>query len=185
MKINSRSLLLVASLPFLLSSPPDAPAQGVMHATGEGAVGLVAAVRDAARRYKSTDAAMDDGYAPILGCVSAPEEGAMGLHFANEALVADGVLDASQPELLVYEPRRSGSLRLVAVEFIVIAEAWNAANEAPPVLDGQLFNFIDAPNRYGLPPFYELHVWAFRENPHGMFVDWNPQVTCENFAPME
>ncbi|HEX7060720.1 MAG TPA: hypothetical protein VF200_02060 [Woeseiaceae bacterium] len=178
MKIDARSLLLAVSLPVLLSSPPEAPAQ-------DGAVGLVAAVRDAASRYKTPAAARDAGYEPILGCVSAPEEGAMGLHFANGALVADGVLDASQPELLVYEPKQSGGLRLVAVEFVVIAEAWDAANEAPPVLDGQLFNFVGAPNRYGLPPFYELHVWAFRENPHGMFVDWNPQVTCEHFAPVQ
>jgi hypothetical protein len=31
---------------------------------------------------------------------------------------------------------------------------------AAPVLEGQVLQFIDSPNRYGLPPFYELHVWA-------------------------
>jgi hypothetical protein len=29
------------------------------------------------------------------------------------------------------------------------------------------------------PAFYELHVWAWRDNPHGAFVDWNPAVSCE------
>jgi hypothetical protein len=40
---------------------------------------------------------------------------------------------------------------------------------------------LEAPNRYGLPPFYELHVWARRNNLHGMFVDWNPAVSCEEY----
>jgi len=26
---------------------------------------------------------------------------------------------------------------------------------------------------------FELHVWAWRENPNGAFVDWNNRVTCE------
>lgn len=38
---------------------------------------------------------------------------------------------------------------------------------------------IDSPNRYGLPAHYELHVWAWRDNPNGAFVDWNNRVTCE------
>ena len=43
---------------------------------------------------------------------------------------------------------------------------------------GQHFHYVGSPNRYGLPPFYELHVWAWRENVNGMFVDWNPGVSC-------
>lgn len=30
--------------------------------------------------------------------------------------------------------------------------------------------------------FYALHVWAWKHNPHGMFVDWNPKVSCEGFT---
>ena len=26
---------------------------------------------------------------------------------------------------------------------------------------------------------YELHVWAWRDNPNGTYVDWNPKVSCE------
>jgi hypothetical protein len=43
---------------------------------------------------------------------------------------------------------------------------------------GQVFNYVGAPNRYRLPAFYELHVWAWRHNPAGMFADWNPNVAC-------
>src|SRR3546814_11212303 len=65
----------------------------------------------------------------------------MGLHYANGILVADGTLDANRPEVLVYEPRRGGRMQLVAVEYLVIAEAWDANNAAPPVLQGQLFHY--------------------------------------------
>ena len=34
------------------------------------------------------------------------------------------------------------------------------------------------PNRFGLPPFYSLHVWAFKHNPAGMFEMFNPNVHC-------
>ena len=48
---------------------------------------------------------------------------------------------------------------------------------------GQHFQYVSTPNRHLLPAFYELHVWAWRDNPHGMFVDWNPTVSCEEFDP--
>ena len=42
-------------------------------------------------------------------------------------------------------------------------------------------NYIDYPNRYGLPgPFFELHVWAWRNSPLGPFVDWNDHVSCSH-----
>ena len=49
----------------------------------------------------------------------------------------------------------------------------------PPVLEGQTFQLVTSPNRYGLPAFFELHVWAWRDNPNGAFVDWNNKVSCE------
>jgi hypothetical protein len=49
----------------------------------------------------------------------------------------------------------------------------------PPTLDGQLLHFNESPNRFGLPAFYELHVWAWRDNPLGTFADWNARVSCD------
>jgi hypothetical protein len=46
-------------------------------------------------------------------------------------------------------------------------------------LDGNLMNLVGFPNRFGLPAFYELHVWAWEDNPKGNFSDWNTHVTCE------
>ena len=73
----------------------------------------------------------------------------------------------------------NGETKLVGVEFIVDSATWLANhNNVPPVLEGQVFNLVGGPNRYNLPPFFELHVWAWRHNPNGAFVDWNDHVTC-------
>jgi hypothetical protein len=140
---------------------------------------LVQAVRDATRQFINVNGAMAAGYQPAFGCVSGPDHGAMGQHYVNNALVADGKIDAAHPEALIYEPSEGG-LRLVGVEFIVDAATWLSLHDNnPPVLDGQSFQFVGFPNRYGAPSFFELHVWAWRDNPNGAFVDWNNNVTCE------
>ena len=147
-------------------------------------IGLIKAVRDATQDFRDVRVAIAAGYASLGSCVTGPERGAMGVHFGKTELIGDGLLDASTPELLVYEPR-DGRMRLVAVEFIVLADQWDAAHPdgTPPVLMGQHFQFVGAPNRYRLPAFYELHVWAWRDNPFGAFVDWNPDVSCSAFNP--
>ena len=53
---------------------------------------LVQAVRAATERFKDAEAAQAAGYGLFMGCVSGPQEGAMGLHFANGNLVGDGAL---------------------------------------------------------------------------------------------
>lgn len=138
-------------------------------------------VRQATAEFTDVQKAEAAGYALLHGCVSGPQSGAMGIHFANGGLVGDGELDALHPEALLYEPK-AGKLQLVGVEYIVIADAWNAKHQAPPVLMGQLFNYSSAPNRFGIPAFYELHVWAGKSNPDGMFADWNRRVSCEEFV---
>jgi hypothetical protein len=142
---------------------------------------LVEAVRQATEPFKNVEAAEAAGYGLFHGCVSGPQEGAMGVHLVNGDLVGDGELDPASPEALIYEAR-NGQLRLVGVEYVVIAEAWDAQHDTPPVLMGQLFQFVGGPNRYRIPAFYELHVWAWKQNPNGMFVDWNPKVSCEDYT---
>ena len=139
---------------------------------------LVQIVRDSTRQFVNVNAATAAGYQPFLGCVSGPDHGAMGQHYVNGALVGDGELDASRPEVLIYEASQGG-LQLVGVEFVVIADTWLAHHDSPPVLEGQSFQFVASPNRYGLPAHFELHVWAWRDNPNGAFVDWNNKVSCE------
>jgi hypothetical protein len=142
----------------------------------------VETVRQATAQFKNVQAAKAAGYGLFHGCTSGPQEGAMGIHFVNGGLVGDGKLEASQPEALLYEPK-DGKLQLLGVEYIVDAEAWNAGHDGkPPVLMGQMFNYVGAPNRYGIPAFYELHVWAWERNPNGTFADWNPRVSCEDYV---
>ncbi len=149
------------------------------------AVGLVRVVRDATGRYRSLSAAMEDGYVKATECVSGPSGGAMGVHYARFDLFGDGVSDPMHPEVLVYEPTRHGSMQLVAVEYNIFAGIWDAANPGvAPDWMGQSANYIGFPNRFALPDaIYELHVWAWKHNPAGMFANFNPQVTCEYYDP--
>jgi hypothetical protein len=139
---------------------------------------LVQMVRDATLAFVDVNAATAANYQPFLGCVTGPDHGAMGVHYVNGDLVGDGEIDASHPEALIYEPS-GGAMRLVGVEFIVDAATWMAHHDSPPVLEGQVFQFVGSPNRFGLAAFFELHVWAWRDNPNGAFVDWNNRVSCE------
>jgi hypothetical protein len=165
-------------------------AAGPLLAAGTGAGGseqqqtasstLVQTVREATQRFIDVNAATAAGYSPAFGCVTGPDMGAMGVHYINNALVSGGELNANEPQALIYEPVGK-AMKLVGVEFIAIADPWLTAHQqAPPVLDGQLLQYIGTPNRYGLPGLFELHVWAWRDNPHGAFVDWNTHVSCEN-----
>jgi len=140
---------------------------------------LVEDVRDATRQFLDVNAAGPAGYEPVFGCVSGPDHGAMAIHYVNGALVGDGEIEVRSPEALIYEPV-GNKRRLVGVEYIVDAATWlKNHNNTPPVLDDEDFQFVDAPNRFNLPPFFELHVWAWRDNPQGAFVDWNNRVSCE------
>jgi hypothetical protein len=119
------------------------------------------------------------GYGAFLGCVSGPQEGAMGQHWVNGAFVNDdGKLDPNEPEALLFEIS-NGRMHLLGVEYIVDAKAWFKYHKDPPVMEGQTFQYVGSPNRFNLDPFFELHVWAWRDNPHGAFVDWNTDVSCE------
>jgi hypothetical protein len=139
---------------------------------------LVEVVRNATRQFVDVNTAVRAGYTPLFGCVSGPDHGAMGVHYINTTLVGDGEIDGQRPEAIIYEPAKNG-MRLVGVEYIVDAATWLAHHPAPPMLEGQAFQLVGSPNRYGLPPFFELHVWAWRQNPNGAFVDWNNRVSCE------
>jgi hypothetical protein len=164
---------LVAALPLLAAGQAAhdhaAPAK------------LVQIVRDATQQFIDVNNTGSAGYGPAFGCVSGPDHGAMGIHYINGTLVGDGEIDAQHPEALIYEPV-GNRRRLVGVEYIVIASTWLADQShqgLPPQLEGQAFQFVNSPNRYGIPAFFELHVWAWRDNPNGAFVDWNNKVSCE------
>jgi hypothetical protein len=148
---------------------------------------LLKLVRDATARFKDVSEAERAHYALLFGCVSGPDEGAMGLHFVNMDLLDEvnktGVLDPTRPQIVLYEAQPNGALKLTGADFLVFAEAWDAKHPGvTPQLMGQIFHYFEAPNRFGLPAFYTLHVWAWKDNPKGAFVNWHPNVSCQSFV---
>ena len=143
---------------------------------------LLKIVRDATERFKNVLVAEAEGYALQFGCVSGSDSGAMGLHYVNGKIVETGELDPARPQIVIYEPTANGGLRLIGADYLLFADAWHAKHSAPPQLMGQLFHLFESPNRFGLPAFYTLHVWAWKDNPNGAFVNWHPAVSCESFS---
>jgi hypothetical protein len=174
---STTNILRLALLSSLVWAPLFAVGQtGHEH---ESPARLVHLVRQYTRQFIDVNNAGPAGYGPAFGCVSGPDHGAMGIHYVNGALVGDGEIDVSHPEALIYEPV-GNARRLVGVEYIVDAATWLAAHDnTPPQLEGQDFQFVASPNRFNLDSFFELHVWAWRDNPNGAFVDWNNHVSCE------
>ncbi|RUT83218.1 hypothetical protein EOD23_38100, partial [Mesorhizobium sp. USDA-HM6] len=127
-------------------------------AQAENANPLADKVRAGDSRFEDVAVAKAEGYAPIP-CASGITGGAMGIHYVNAAYLKDDAVALARPEAVMYEPVADGTLKLIAVEYITA--------KGPASLEGQLFNFNSAPNRYGLGAFYELHVWAWKQNPTG------------------
>src|SRR3984957_6575992 len=115
---------------------------------------LIEKVRAATERYRELSVALAEGFVQGTPCVSGPDTGAMGVHFVLPARINNFVLQANQPQALIYEPLPGGEFRLVGVEFIVLAANWQNQPDgttSTPALEGDLMNYESAPNRYGLP----------------------------------
>jgi hypothetical protein len=140
-------------------------------------------LRDATARYASLSVAEDEGFGVVtdtsgISCIQDAEKGGMGTHYALGSRIGDGEITMLEPEILLYD-KTSTPPRFLGVEYVVFAADWHATHgKQPPKLFGKKFTFVAAGNRYGLPDFYELHVWLWRPNPSGIFSDWNPKVTC-------
>lgn len=139
----------------------------------------LSAVREATAAYHDIAVAEADGYVPFYICTDEEGVGAMGQHYANLELVGDPAIDPLRPEVLVYEPRIGGGYKLVAIEYVTFQADWHAAfgEDGPSVLGIDL-KPVAAGNRYGLPDFYQRHVWLWKPNPLGLYNDWNSRVSC-------
>jgi hypothetical protein len=136
-------------------------------------------VRRATRDFRSVRAARAAGYEAASPCESDPKYGAMGIHYANPELVADGKLDITKPEILVYQPTPGGKLRLGAVEYFQVdADQDLATDDDRPFLFDLPFDGPMLGHNPEMPVHYDLHVWLYRHNPAGMFAMWNPKVHC-------
>lgn len=171
-----------------------------------GQIELLAAVRAATDRFQDVNVALAEGYIadPTGHCVTAADLGApaewgsMGIHYFDpermkldmpapgQRVVGHATsYDPLRPEIMVYEPQEDGSMRLVAVEYLVFKKSWSEAGHSDrPDFAGYPFETMEddpatqADEAHGFEPHYELHVWLYRDNPMGLFAEFNPAVTC-------
>ncbi len=133
----------------------------------------LAALRRATARFHDIQAAKNAGWnVEVTNCMDSLPAGAMGYHYGNPGYINDPVPHVRKPELLIYEPQRNGRKRLVAVEYIIPYTLVPADTKPAPSLFGLPFHHNDG---FGI---WALHAWVWKENPDGMFADWNPRVTC-------
>ncbi|MCA1622781.1 MAG: hypothetical protein LC778_03110 [Acidobacteria bacterium] len=133
----------------------------------------MATARAATAKYHDVNEALADGFVPASPCVQIPNVGAMGIHYVNFSRM-DLNLDVSEPEILLYMPDETDELRLVAIEYWIPFVASNPT----PSLFGRSFNGPMPGHGPGEPVHYDLHVWAWRNNPNGMFAQFNPKLSC-------
>jgi len=180
----------------LLFSHPSEPAS---------AEADLASVRAATARFQDVRQAIAEGYVrdPMDMCDTAEMMGrpaalgAMGIHYfrpdllgikgpPNPRVNGNGThTDFLRPSILIYEPQKDGSLQLVAVENLVFRLAWHdAGNAEPPSFHGVPYDLMQDDPRtkvdeaHMFEPHYDRHVWIFRDNPNGVFAQFNPKVSC-------
>ena len=167
MRHATRALAAGVALSLMVVVPVAAAPGGV---TSAAALQDLAAVRQATARYHDVDLAVADGYVAMSPCVAEPGLGTMGIHFVNLGLASDLVVQAAEPEVLLYLPSPTG-FRLVGVEYFVVA-----AGQPTPELFGRA---LDGPMVHeGLPPHFELHAWVWHGNEAGMFAEFDPALSC-------
>ncbi len=202
MVIGAAVLAAVVAMGLRKEGPASEAVQGPAAA---GAEPSLDAVRAATDRFKDVSVALAEGYIrdPTNTCETADmvgrsaDLGAMGIHYfrpdllgitgpPNPRVSGTGIhLDFLKPAILLYEPQADGTLQLVAVENLAFEESWKAAgNTAPPSFQGVPFDhMVDDPattadEAHHFADHYDRHVWIYRENPNGVFAQFNPAVTC-------
>lgn len=140
---------------------------------------LLREVRKATKVYRDVDAARAAGYKAAPDCAEDPKYGGMGIHYANQKLIADGRLDPLRPEILVYQPHPGGKPTLGAVEYFQPDGDQDLdTDDDKPSLFGMPFDGPMKGHEPGMPKHYDLHVWLYEHNPAGLFAAWNPRVHC-------
>lgn len=160
----------------------------------------LASVRSATAKYHDLNNALEDGYALLAPgtCVEGPD-GAAGIHYSKASRFVSPVRLPEEPDLLVYIPTGDGNLRLVGVEYATRALYRDTRPPDTPGYRSGVFpwqQFVIPPHLEEVSgPFtlfgqqshgpifsgrwlYYLHVWLWAPNPHGVFADRNPRLSC-------
>ena len=141
-------------------------------------------VKAATEKYKDYNVALADGFENTHEFAFDPELGGMGIHFINPDRMDDNELNITEPEVLLYQPTKDGDYKLIGVEYYVPA----ALIDLTPVLyehefDGPMLNHELDPTKLSEVQkndrnnqHYDLHVWVWKNNPNGLFTQFNPNV---------
>lgn len=176
--MRRKTLAIAAAIAMAMAALPASAGNG-----GDD----LAEVRRATARFHRVEAALEAGYELgwvngsgdriITGCIAHPTAGAMGYHYFHPDLMADHEVNPQEPEALVYAPGPNGQLQLAAVEWVALGPDSNppGVEEPPSVLGMEMHILVPPPG----PAFYLLHAWVWKNNPSGMFEDWNPNVSCD------
>jgi len=128
-------------------------------------------LRAATQPYHNLDSAVAVGYPRVVkDCIVHEHHGAMGYHHVNRTYL-DTKRDVTHPQILLYERMPDSTYRLNGVEFIIPYRLWPSDSVAP-VMFGQAMH-----HETNLKYWY-LHVWAWRDNPDGIFANFNSDVNC-------
>lgn len=134
----------------------------------------LATFRRATARYHNVEEAIEDGFEQILPCMENPEgPGGLGVVYAKLDRF-DTIIDLEKPEILFYEPKKNGDLKLVGGEPVVPIEQWDELESNPPSLFDMEFHRNEEHGLYG------LHMWVWKGNPDGVFAFWHPNISCEH-----
>ena len=167
---------------FACAEPSSSPTDADLLAPGANDPALIKSVGDELARLRSatarfhdfegaTDATSGEYAAPLTGCMTDSKLGGMGFHYGKASAI-DAIVNPTEPEALLYEPDKNGKYRLVAVEFLV-PYTLVPRNGPAPVAFGQSFR------RNDVFELWTLQAWVWKNNPSGMFEDWNPNVNCD------
>ena len=154
-------------------SPSMSGTPGAFPVRGQNAdvVAGVEQVRAATARFANLDSAVAAGYPhDVPQCFANGAEGAMGFHHVNRTYISRE-LDLAKPQILIYERMPNGHYILNGVEFFIPFTRWPADSVAPTLLGQQLKPYSDL-------RIWSIHMWVWKENPSGLFADWNPRVQC-------
>jgi hypothetical protein len=182
-RLTAAALLLTTLATGCATSASASSMPGLTEHHGNG-VQLTTADRSSAMlataAYQDVAVAERDGYQSsieTLGCFQHPERGGMGVHYIRADLL-DARVDIRTPEALVYELDAANHVvGLVGHEYIVPIDQWTSST--PPGLFGMSFH------RHPTLPLWVLHAWLWKDNPSGVFEDWNPAVRqCPTGAPI-
>jgi hypothetical protein len=133
----------------------------------------VARLRAVTAPYHTLDSAVAAGYAAqVAKCYTDTNNhhGAMGYHHLNRAHV-DSLAEPDKPEILLYERLDDGRYQLTGVEYIIPYRI-RPREATPPRIFG-----LEMKQEDDLRLWY-MHAWVWKENPAGLFADWNPGVKC-------